>query len=296
MTAVKKQLPVQSFAIANQELAAAFGRYLVARNYAAATRREYGRVLSYFLLFLRAQSVVHVDRRTVRQFLSQHRANGGSARSLVRLRGALRAFYKFLMLCGIVRDSPAQYIDVPKIEHKLQQCLSEREAASLMAAGRTPRDTAILELAYATGLRRSELAKLEVADLDLENCTLRVRGGKGNKDRVGCFGQKALRAVRAHLSSREAGSLFGVKPRGIAETVRAAGRRAGLAGIHTHSLRHAFATHLLNRGLDLRYVQELLGHASVSTTQIYTHTAIADLKRIHSQCHPKGDSHAEKED
>jgi site-specific recombinase XerD len=286
----------QSFAIANQELAAAFGRYLFARNYPATTRRDYGHVLSEFLLFLREQSVVRVDRRTVRQFLTQHRAHGGSARSLVGLRGVLRTFYKFLMHCGVVRDSPAQYIDVPKIARRLQRCLSEREAASVMAAGRTPRDTAILELAYATGLRRSELAKLEVADLDLESCTLRVRGGKGNKDRVGCFGQKALRASRAHLSGREAGSLFDVKPWGIWRTVRAAGRRAGLAGVHTHSLRHAFATHLLNRGLDLRYVQELLGHASVRTTQIYTNTAIADLKRIHSRCHPRGDSHAEKED
>jgi site-specific recombinase XerD len=296
MTAVKKQLPVQSFATANQELAAAFGRYLFARNYAAKTRRDYGYILSEFLFFLRAQSVVHVDRRTVRQFLSQHRAHGGSARSLVIRRGVLRTFYKFVMLCGVVRDSPAQYIDVPKIARKLERCLSEREAASVMAAGRTPRDTAILELAYATGLRRSELAKLEVADLDLESCTLRVRGGKGNKDRVGCFGQEALRALRAHLSGREAGSLFGVKPVRISETVSAAGRRAGLAGVHAHSLRHAFATHLLNRGLDLRYVQELLGHASVRTTQIYTHAAIADLKRVHRECHPRGNFRAEKKD
>ena len=293
MTAVKK-LPVQSFAIANQELAAAFGRYLVARNYAAATGREYRCVLSYFLLFLRAQSVVHVDRRTVRQCLWPHRAKGRSARSLAGLRSALRTFYKFLMFCGIVRDSPAQYIDVQNRAQASAVSVGT-DAASVMAAGGTPRDTAILELAYATGLRRGELAKLEVADLDLENCTLRVRGGKGNKDRVGCFGQKALRAVRAHLSGREAGScsVSNLVYFGNRKSCR---RSAGLAGVHTHSLRHAFATHLLNRGLDLGYVQELLGHASVRTTQIYAHTAIADLKRVHSQCHPEGNAHAEKED
>jgi len=293
---VTEPLPVTSFAKANQDLAAAFDRYLIARNYSMCTRHLYARVLSDFLCFLAAQSVIDVDRRTVRQFLWRYRVDGGSAGSPRVLRNALRAFYKFLMLCGIARISPAQYIDVPKIKHKLQRCLSEREVASVLASGYTPRETAILELAYATGLRRSELAKLEVTDLDLESCTLRVRGGKGNKDRVGFFGSKALRALRAHLSGRETGSVFGVGGRAIANVVRLAGRRALLQGVHTHSLRHAFATHLLNRGADLRYVQELLGHVSLRTTQLYTHTAIADIKRVHRECHPRGDFRAAKKE
>lgn len=289
-------LPVQSFANANQELAAAFGRYLVARNYASATRSSYEKVVSDFLFFLAAQSVIDVDRRTVLLFFSQHRADGGSAGSLRHRRCALNAFYKFLTLCGIARSSPARCVDVPKIEHKLQRCLSEREVASVLASGYTPRETAILELAYASGLRRNELAKLQVTDLDFKGCTLRVRGGKGNKDRVGCFGRKAREALRAHLAGRETGSLFGIAGRGISEVVRLAGRRALLQGVHTHSLRHAFATHLLNRGADLKYVQQLLGHASVRSTQLYTHTAITDLKRIHRECHPRGDYNVAKKE
>jgi site-specific recombinase XerD len=289
-------LLVQSFASANQKFAAAFARYLVARNLSTSTRREYTRILSDFLYFLAAQSVIDADRRTVLLFFSQYRADGGAAGSLRRMRSALIAFYKFLTLCGIARTSPAQYIDLPKVEHKLQRCLSEREVASILASGYTPRETAILELAYATGLRRSELAKLEVTDLDLDHCTLRVRGGKGNKDRVGYFGDKALQALRAHLSGRETGSLFDLRPNAIAKVVRLAGIRALLAGVHTHSLRHAMATHLLNRGTDLRYVQQLLGHASARSTQLYTHTAIADLKRIHRQCHPRGDFHVAKKE
>jgi site-specific recombinase XerD len=292
---VTEPLPVTSFAKANQDLAAAFDRYLIARNYSTSTRHLYARVLSDFLYFLAAQSVIDVDRRTVLRFFAQHRVDDGAGSPRV-LRSALRAFYKFLMLCGIARISPAQYIDVPKIEHRLQRCLSEREAASVLASGYTPRQTAILELAYATGLRRSELAKLEVTDLDLKRCTLRVRGGKGNKDRVGYFGSKALQALRAHLAGRETGSLFGVGCRTIGRVVRLAGRRAGLDGVHTHSLRHAFATHLLNRGVDLRYVQELMGHVSLRTTQLYTHTAIADLERVHRKCHPRGDFRAAKKE
>jgi site-specific recombinase XerD len=290
-----ERLPVKSFANANLDLAAAFDRYLIARNYSTSTRHLYARVLSDFLYFLAAQSVIDVDRRTVLRFFAQHRVDdrAGSPREL---RSSLRAFYKFLMLCGIARISPAQCIDVPKIEHRLQLCLSEREVASVLASGYTPRDTAILELAYATGLRLSELTKLEVTDLDLKRCMLRVRGGKGNKDRVGFFGSKALQALRAHLLGREAGSVFGVRRRTIWRVVRLAGRRAGLDGVHTHSLRHAFATHLLNRGADLRCVQELLGHVSLRTTQLYTRTAIADLKRVHRKCHPRGDFYVEKKE
>jgi site-specific recombinase XerD len=289
-------LPVQSFANANEELVAAFDRYLIARNYASTTRRRYVKALSDFAYFLAAQNIATADPRTVRQFLWRYRVDGGSAGSLLGLRSALRAFYKFLMLCGIARTSPAQRVDVPKIEHKLQRRLSEREVASVLASGYTPRETAILELAYATGLRLGELAKLELADVNLESRTLRVRGGKGNKDRVGYFGEKALRALRAHLTGRETGSVFGVGRGSISKVVLLAGKRALLPGVHTHTLRHAFATHLLNRGADLRCVQELLGHVSLRSTQLYTHNAIEDIKRVHRKCHPRGDFRAAKKE
>jgi integrase/recombinase XerC len=300
MSSATTPLPVQSFAEANASLAEAFGRYLTMRNYASSTREAYVRTLSKFLDFLASQSVLDVGRRTVRQFITQHRVGGGSALSVHPLRSALRAFYRFLVLGGIAQTSPAQFIEVPKIPKTLPRCPSEKEIEAILVAAASPRDRAILELLYASGLRLSELAKLRVSDLNLNSGTLTVRGGKGNKDRLAMCGSKAVEALRAYLGSRERGAVF-LNCRGarlhkasISRAVKTAGRLAGLDWIHPHSFRHGFATHLLNRGTDLRYVQELLGHASVSSTQLYTHSAIADLSRVHSRCHPMGDSYVEK--
>jgi len=300
MSSATIPLPVQSFAEANGRLAEAFGRYLTARNYSPSTRKSYARPLRQFLDFLASQSVVDVDRRIIRQFLAQHRANGGSALCLYQVRAALRAFYKFLVLGGIARRSPAQFIEVPKIPKTLPRCPSEKEIEAILAAAVSPRDRAILELLYASGLRLSELAELRVSDLNLNSGTLRVRGGKGNKDRLAMCGSKAVGALRSYLGNRARGAVF-LNYRGeplhkdsIWRTVRMAARLARLDWIHTHSFRHGFATHLLNRGTDLRHVQELLGHASVSSTQLYTHSAIADLARVHGRCHPRGDSYVEK--
>jgi site-specific recombinase XerD len=289
----KTPAPVKSYARANNELVEAFWRYATARNYAATTRENYVKVLHKFLDFIASQSVLDVDRRAVRCFLAEHRAKGGSAQSLHFLRGVLRTFYKFLIIGGVARSSPAECITVPKIPHRLPRCLSETEVVTILSAAQSARDRAVLELFYASGLRRSELAKLQVSDLNLERGTLVVRGGKGNKDRVGYFGKKATDAIRTHLSGREHGLLFHLHGDTAARIVSQAAKRAGIIGVHTHTFRHAFATHLLNRGADLRYVQELLGHVSVKTTQIYTHSAIADLIRVHSKCHPRGDAHVE---
>jgi integrase/recombinase XerD len=290
----KTPAPVKSYARANNELVEAFRRYAIARNYAATTRESYVKVLHKFLDFIASQSVLDVDRRTVRLFLAEHRAKGGSAQSLHFLRGVLRTFYKFLVIGGAARSSPAECITVPKILHRLPRCLSETEVETILAAADSARDRAVLELLYASGLRRGELAKLQVSDLNLERGTLVVRGGKGNKDRIGYFGEKATDAIRTHLSGRTRGFLFHVRRDTVAQIVRQAAKRAGVTGVHTHTFRHAFATHLLNRGADLRYVQELLGHVSVKTTQIYTHSAIADLIRVHNKCHPRGDVHVEQ--
>jgi integrase/recombinase XerD len=293
-TQPKAAAPVRSYARANKELVNAFWRYATARNYAVTTRESYVKVLRKFLDFISSQSVLAVDAHTVRSFLAEHRAKGGSAQSLCFLRGTLRTFYKFLVIGGVTRSSPAERINVPKMPHRLLRCLSETEVERILAAAKSARDRAVLELLYASGLRRGELAKLQVSDLNLDRGTLVVRGGKGNKDRVGYFGTKATDAIRTHLSGREHGLLFHVHRDTIARIVSQAAKRAGIMGVHTHTFRHAFATHLLNRGADLRYVQELLGHVNVKTTQLYTHSAIADLMRVHTKCHPRGDSHAEE--
>ena len=183
-------LPVQSFAEANGRLAEAFGRYLTMRNYASSTRQIYAHTLRKFLDFLASQSVLDADRRTVRQFITQHRLDGGSAGSVHHLRCALRAFYKFLVIGCVARTSPAQFIEIPKIPKTLPRCPSEKEIEAILAAATSPRDRAILELLYASGLRLSELAKLRVSDLNLNSGTLRVEVARAIKTGSQCAVQK----------------------------------------------------------------------------------------------------------
>jgi site-specific recombinase XerD len=293
------KLPVRSCARANQRMVAAFDRYLTARNYATNTRKFYRQILRKFVKFIGAESVLHVELVTVRRFLVRHYADGGSADSLHRCRGVLRAFYRFLSVAGVIHSSPAQFVEVPKPFHKLPRCLSESEVGRLLAAGIGLRDRAILELLYASGLRLSEIADLQLEEINLDAGTLMVRAGKGNKDGLAFFGMPATEALRAYICDRTRGPVFlnssggPLRKRSIRLIVGASARRAGLADVHPHTLRHSFATHLLNHGADIRYVQQLLRHARLSTTQIYTHTAIADLARVHARCHPKGDSHVE---
>ncbi|MGB8799431.1 MAG: tyrosine-type recombinase/integrase [Candidatus Acidiferrales bacterium] len=273
---------------------------MLARNYAGSTQLLYAKILRKFLGFIAAQSVVVVDSRVVRSFLAQHRADGGSARSLYQLRGALRSFYRFLILGGIAHASPAQHIPVPKITRRLPRVPSPSEIELLLAAAVELRDRAILELFYASGLRLSELAKLRIEQMDLDALTLMVRGGKGNKDGLAFLNEKCASTLRAYIGGRSRGPLFR-DPRGqplstvsIYQIVRRTARRAGLEDVGPHSLRHAFATHLLNHGADIRYVQEFLRHKKISTTQIYAHSAIEDLVKMHAQFHPHGGSN-EKE-
>lgn len=148
-------------------------------------------------------------------------------------------------------------------------------------------------------MRTSEAANLQIENLDLDSGALRVERGKGGKDRVAFLGSKAIQALRDYLGARASGPVFlngrgnaAVTAEGIQQAVKNAAKRVGLQGVHPHTIRHSFATHLLNRGADLRYVQEFLGHALVSTTAFYTHLAVADLARIYEHHpHAAGDEH-----
>jgi site-specific recombinase XerD len=182
---------------------------------------------------------------------------------------------------------------------RLPRFLTEKEAELLIAsAASSPRDRALVELFYACGLRRAEAAHLRIEEIDLDRGMLRVVAGKGNKDRIVPVGSYAIAALRNYLGERRRGAVF-LGPSGrplssdaIARIVKRAARRAGLEDVHAHTLRHTFATILLNRGADLRCIQELLGHESVATTQFYTHLAIADLVRVHTRCHPHAEGGA----
>ncbi len=234
-------------------------------------------------------------------------ARGGvSARTRARNLVAVRMLFRFLVAEGRLPKSPTDSLDTPKTWKRLPGVLSTQDVERLLAAPdpATPlgrRDRAILETFYATGARVSEVAGLRPVDVDLTVGCARCFG-KGSKERIVPLGSKAIVAISAWMVSREAlapgrvlPDLLFVSSRGtplsrrdIWSRVRIYARRAGIAGrVYPHILRHSFATHLLENGADLRYVQEFLGHASVSTTQVYTHVDRARLRKIHLRFHPR---------
>jgi tyrosine recombinase XerC len=234
------------------------------------------------------------------------------ARATIRLRfAALRSFYKFLVLRQGFPKSPVAEVQLPKLERALPVVLTLKQIEALLSAPllaplpkQAPdwlphRDAAILELFYSCGLRISELAKLPLRDLSLEEGSLRVRG-KGSKVRLVPIGKRAAQCVRAWLAIREQGpmkdSTLFLSKRGkrmgrtsVWQVVKQHARAANIQqNVTPHMLRHSFATHLLDNGADLRAVQEMLGHADISTTQIYTHVSSERLSKAHKQFHPRG--------
>ncbi|MGZ5475260.1 MAG: tyrosine recombinase XerC [Thermoanaerobaculia bacterium] len=243
-----------------------------------------------------------VDNLTVRAYLA-HLARRKLARATVaRQLSALRTFFRHLMREGGVEANPARGVATPKREKHLPSVMQPAEVALLLEQPdlSTPlgvRDRAFLELMYASGLRISELVGIDMDDIEIRARLVKVRG-KGSKERIVPFGTKAQDAIRAYLPARrtdgEEDALF-VNYRGARITARSVRRlfdkyvRAAAlrAGISPHTLRHSFATHLLNAGADLRGIQELLGHASLSTTQKYTHLNDWELMKVYKKAHPR---------
>jgi integrase/recombinase XerD len=228
-------------------------------------------------------------------------------RTTSRLVSSLKRFFQFALREGLRKDDPAAELDSPKLPRSLPKSLSEAEVESLLAAPNVEtsqglRDRAMLETLYASGLRVSELVGLKIVQVSLDMGVVRVLG-KGSKERLSPLGEEAVEWIERYqrdartalLGSRRSDALF-VTPRGGPMTRQAfwklVQRYAQLAGIRRaispHTLRHAFATHLINHGADLRVVQLLLGHADISTTQIYTHVARERLKQLHRKHHPRG--------
>ena len=254
-----------------------------------------------------------VDRLAMRAWLAHLARRGLSRRSSARALSAVRSFYRFLHRADLVESNPARAVGAPKLEKHLPGHLDRAQMDLLLSAAETRaregrftdvRDLAILELFYSAGLRISELRGVNRADLDLLAGMVKVRG-KGRKERIVPVGGPAQRALREYERVRETlmasvGStadrtafFLSVRARRMspktlhnAVVARLAGVDEG-AGLSAHALRHTFATHLLDQGADLRAVQELLGHASISTTQIYTHTSVERLKQVHRNSHPR---------
>jgi integrase/recombinase XerC len=284
------------------------------RNYSPRTIAAYRLDLSQFEEFLRragsgrAVDLALVDLRLLRRFLGELIDAGLSPRSVARKVACLKSFFRFLRRKQIVSADPTSLLSPPKAPKRLPRYLDEEGARRLMeqpdrSSPIGARDAAILELFYSTGIRLSELLGVRRADMDLERRTVSVLG-KGRKQRIVPFGSHAEAALRLYGTMRpqlapkdhEAPPEFflsvrgkRMQPKGVNELVnRYIGAVSDLDKKSPHVLRHTFATHLLNRGADLQAVRELLGHASLSTTQVYTHVSIDRLKRVYAQAHPKG--------
>ena len=275
-------------------------------NYQLSTRASLESFASWAADQKRAAAWDEVTPEAIGDFLGW-RKKGGAAAATIKLHAvALRILFRFLVQRKMLERDPTEFLGVPKIERYLPETLSEPEIAKLLAAagGKTPleiRDRAILELLYASGLRVSELCGARLENLDLEKGFIRVIG-KGNKQRlvpVGSGARKAigryLEAGRPELVGKKTGGEVFLSVRGrkltnqrIWQLVGALARRAGLAKeVHPHMLRHSFATHLLQGGADLRIIQEMLGHADISTTQLYTHVDTHGLHQAHRAFHPR---------
>jgi integrase/recombinase XerD len=254
-----------------------------------------------------ADILIKVDRKTIVNYLSELERRQISASSRARLLSSLRRFYAYLLREKNVETDPVALIDAPKLGRSLPKTLTEKDVESLLMAPDTAtllglRDRVLFEVLYATGLRVSELVGLQLTQVNLQQGVLRVTG-KGNKERLVPLGEEAVSWLEKYLLNTRADLLKGqvtdalfVTKRGAAMTrqafwylIKRYALQAEIASaISPHTLRHAFATHLLNHGADLRVVQMLLGHSNLSTTQIYTHVAKARLKSLHSLHHPRG--------
>ncbi|NBB94571.1 MAG: tyrosine recombinase [Planctomycetes bacterium] len=245
-----------------------------------------------------------VEPLEVRAYLGVLRESGYTKSTAARKLSTLRSFYKYLVRVGRIKTSPVSVIRTPRLERKLPKCLDLNQIDALLDAPETgtilgARDKAILETLYSAGLRIGELVALNIEDLDEFSGAVRVRG-KGKKERITPLGAKAVQAIDHYLAMRggpyddcEQDALFvnrGGKRLSDRSIRRKLNRYLKMAGIPTditpHSLRHSFATHMLNAGADLRSVQELLGHENLSTTQIYTHLTTRRLKETYNKTHP----------
>jgi len=288
-------------------------RYLehlrLGRRVSPHTVRGYARDLAQFARFLEERSVTEaarIDRLLLREHLARLHDERYERASIARKLAALRAFFRYLLDEKLIEKNPAALVRTPRKERLLPRFLDEKEVDRLLA---TPdpktlagaRDRAILELLYGAGLRVGELATLRIGDVDLDAELVRVLG-KGGKERLLPVGRQAAAAMRRWLERRPRATLSPGAPlftnrrgggrltdRSVRRILDAVVARAGLAsGVTPHTLRHSFATHLLERGGDLRTVQELLGHARLTTTQVYTHTSRRRLKEVHARAHPRG--------
>ncbi|NCO68052.1 MAG: tyrosine recombinase XerC [Nitrospirae bacterium CG_4_10_14_0_8_um_filter_41_23] len=279
-----------------------FIRYLeVERAVSAHTLRAYRKDLEDFFEYVKTEPD-KIDMIDVRGFIAEQIKKGFNKTTVSRRLASIRSFFKFLCREGYIKSNPAKLVANPKIPKLLPRFLSVDDAFSLVekpeGIGFMPvRDRAILELLYSSGIRVSELSGLNIDDLNIKGNLIKVRG-KGRKERIVPVGSKAIDAIKSYMIERmliksKDRALFlnrmgtRLTDRGVRRIVVKYAKALGISGqIGPHTLRHTFATHLLQGGADLRVIQELLGHSSLSTTQKYTHLDITHLMDIYDKAHP----------
>jgi integrase/recombinase XerC len=274
------------------------------RRFSSHTVRSYEVDLRQFFDFcteqLGGKSIAQLTRSDIRDFLGAVLRYGYTAKSAVRKLSALKSFFRYLLSTGEVLQSPARGIKGPPIEKQLPPLITQLQIAQVLNSTddspQSLRTIAILETIYGSGLRAAELVGLNRSDIDFAHNTIRIRG-KGGKERLLPLGSKEKSALQKYLAVRgypDAEPLFlnnqgkRLTTRSVQNIVRRAlSQIAGITATNPHALRHAFATHLLERGADLRAVQELLGHSSLSSTQIYTHLTVERLRKVYDKAHPR---------
>jgi len=294
-----------------EQLLDQFLHYLIVeKGLSRNTIEAYSHDLTRFLYYLRGkgfEELQGIGKFDVRGFLLSLKRKDLSTKSIRRDLSAIRSFFRFLIQEGILETNPIEDLESPKVVKKLPEILSLKEIEQILEQPdlQTPlgiRDRAMLEMLYATGMRVSELTRLPTHQVNLEGGYVLLYG-KGSKERIVPLGSEAMNWVTNYLSTargtlakaKESPFLFinrsgkGMSRQGFWKNLKDYARRAGLRKrITPHLLRHSFASHLLERGADLRSVQMMLGHVDISTTQIYTHVTGERLKKVHKQYHPRG--------
>ncbi len=288
----------ESHVLSNLALGEQFITHLKSQAYSPHTIRAYNKVCRDFFDFIRVLNVLDVERPLIREYLYYLKERGADPHTIVLETSALRSFYRFLCRIGLLDRSPFDLIRSRRLPKRLPRVLTEEEAVRLIEAARTPRDSALLQLLYSTGVRRAELCAIKLADInwDKSEWSILIRG-KNKREGVVYFGQFADKTMRAYLEStgrtpvsdgylfqgRNGGPLSGQE---VYRVVRTAAARAGLGKVGAIAIRHTFCTVLHNRGVHIRFLQALLRHESVSTTAGYCTVTTADLERVLRRFHP----------
>jgi integrase/recombinase XerD len=278
----------------------------IEKRYSTNTVESYHRDISRFLQFSGERPLEAFDSTRIRSYLMKCLDEGRNSRSTARYLSSLKSFFNFLREENYIKENPAEILESPKLWRKLPNVIGLDEVEALLACPDPKtlqgiRDKAMLEVLYATGLRASELVSLKVSDVDLQVGYLRSMG-KGSKERVVPLGAIAQEAVQDYIDVARRVLLKGntdhdlfitrrgskMTRQGFWKILKAYALKANIkTSVSPHTLRHAFATHLLERGADLRSVQEMLGHADISTTQIYTHILQDRMRKVHDKFHPR---------